>query len=203
MESILTCRFCGTSNAEYARDRRGNIITDRYGNPQYTKASVTRSYYRCKSCGYTLCGDCLYSLKTKRVERHVVKANKEWHACPQCGSELVNIASASGGGGCFITTATLQSLNNNDDNCYELTTFRKFRDSWLKDNHPEDIQEYYRVAPSIVDGIDSLKNSKEVYQNVWQKYLQQCMKHIEANENEEAYTLYKQMVNELSCFSKN
>ncbi len=189
MESALTCRFCGTSNYGYS--------TDRYGNAIRVKDSTTRAYYKCTRCGYIICADCMRKLKTERKERHVFKSTDVWDACPSCGGKLINIASASGGGGCFITTATLQSLNNNDDNCYELTTFRKFRDSWLKKNHPEDILEYYHVAPLIVSSISSLNNHDEIYQNIWLKYLQPCLIHIENNENENAYNLYKQMVKDL------
>lgn len=36
-------------------------------------------------------------------------------------------------GGCYITTATCEEYGKPDD-CYELTTFRNFRDNWLKNN---------------------------------------------------------------------
>ena len=57
---------------------------------------------------------------------------------------------------CFITTATLKSTKGVDDG-YELTTFRSFRDGWLKQNYPHLIDEYYLIAPQIVDNIDALK----------------------------------------------
>ena len=66
--------------------------------------------------------------------------------------------------GCFITTATCDNFGK-PDNCYELNTFRTFRDNWLscQPDGPALISEYYDVAPAIVEKIDSLSNAKEVY----------------------------------------
>jgi len=47
---------------------------------------------------------------------------------------------------------------NFDDNCYELTVLRWFRDNYVLS---EDIEHYYDVAPVIVEAIDQEKNSKK------------------------------------------
>lgn len=201
MQSQIVCRFCGTSNATYARDRYGNILYDRNGNPQMVKDTVTRSYYRCTQCGHILCENCMNNLKTQRIERHVFSTDR-WNACPNCNGKMVKIADSTDSSGCFITTATLKSLKIDDDNCYELTTFRHFRDSWLVENYPEDIKEYYHIAPSIVDRINYMDNRDSVYQDIWKKYLQPCIGLIEQSENESAYRLYKQMVGDLLILVK-
>ena len=203
MESLIECSFCGTSNSTYVTDRYGNIVYDRNGNPMHQKASQTRTYYRCTRCGKVLCYDCMVRLGTHKKQTHVFKSAEHWEACPSCNGKMVKIAEKSGGGdsGCFITSATLSSLNNNDDNCYELTTFRKFRDTWLLENHPEDIEEYYNIAPLIVKGINSSQNSKEVYNNIWSNHLLPCLNLIEQQQEEKAYHMYKQMVESLRTYA--
>ena len=58
---------------------------------------------------------------------------------------------------CFITTATCAYEGKADD-CYELSSFRAFRDGWLSENGGEAlIREYYELAPED-------KNDK---QNKW------------------------------------
>ena len=53
--------------------------------------------------------------------------------------------------GCYLTSACVEAMQKSDD-CFELTTLRRFRDEWLA-NQPggkEEIEEYYRIAPEIV-----------------------------------------------------
>jgi len=50
---------------------------------------------------------------------------------------------------CYLTTACMKHfLDDFDDNCYELTVFRWFRDNFVS---KEDIEHYYNIAPKIVD----------------------------------------------------
>lgn len=150
-------------------------------------SDVITVWERCERCGRF----------TKYYQYWDTDLNIVTKTCSSCGYSY-RYRSRSG---CFITTATLKSLKVYDDNCYELTTFRKFRDTWLNSFHPEDIEEYYFVAPSIVKGIDSLKDSDKTYLTIWEKYLQPCLTHIENDDNEQAYLLYKQMVEDLrNCF---
>lgn len=109
--------------------------------------------------------------------------------------------SNSSKGGCFITTATCLNLGGTDD-CYELTTFRFFRDNWLV-NQPDGkslIVEYYSVAPKIVDRIDSLKSAQEIYRQIWNDYLKPCLSLIEQGKYNECKLQYIDMVNYLKNF---
>lgn len=95
---------------------------------------------------------------------------------------------------CFITTAvcTAQGM---DDNCDELVTLRKFRDTWLTENYPEEIQEYYEVAPPIVTAISSMGTAgARIWATVYKQYILPAVAAIEAGENEQAYEIYKDMV---------
>ena len=101
-------------------------------------------------------------------------------------------------GGCFITTAACLNLGGTDD-CYELTTFRFFRDNWLV-NQPDGkslIAEYYSIAPKIVDKIDSLRNAQEIYRQIWDDYLKPCLSLIEQAKYSECKLKYIDMVNYL------
>ncbi|GEM_PF-1321020 len=89
-------------------------------------------------------------------------------------------ANQGNSGGCFITTAVCDSFGKADD-CYELTMFRSFRDNWLlnQTNGKDLIDEYYRIAPRIVDKINQLSDSKKIYFDIWEQYLKPCLSYIE------------------------
>lgn len=101
-------------------------------------------------------------------------------------------------GGCFITTAVCESFNKPDD-CFELTVFRNFRDNWLinQADGKNLIEEYYKIAPKIVEKINSLANSAEVYKNIWCDYLASCLKFIETGNNFACKNKYIEMVGDL------
>lgn len=106
--------------------------------------------------------------------------------------------SSSGGGLCFITTAACEFLNKEDD-CYELTMFRNFRDSWLA-HQPEGenlIKEYYEIAPNIVENINKSNIKEKIYIKIWNEYLLPCLRYIEENRFEECKELYTLMVKSL------
>ena len=100
--------------------------------------------------------------------------------------------------GCFITTAVCGSFGKADD-CYELTTFRKFRDGWLMNQSDGKslIAEYYSIAPRIVDKINRLTESAQIYQSLWQKYLEPCLKFIQNGDNRSCKNKYVEMIHDL------
>ena len=98
---------------------------------------------------------------------------------------------------CFITTATLNSKGINDDNCFELQEFRRLRDTYVQENHPEYVTEYYEVAPKIVDQINKKENSSKYFAEIWNNYLENCLSETTKNNLENATTIYKKMVDDL------
>ncbi|MBR6712781.1 MAG: hypothetical protein IKI76_07295 [Selenomonadaceae bacterium] len=100
--------------------------------------------------------------------------------------------------GCFITTAVCGSFGKADD-CYELTTFRKFRDGWLsvQPDGKSLIAEYYVIAPRIVDKINRLTDAPQIYEGIWQKYLEPCLTFINSGDNLSCKNKYVEMVREL------
>ena len=99
---------------------------------------------------------------------------------------------------CFITTAVCGSFGKPDD-CYELTTFRKFRDTWLsvQPDGKSLIAEYYAIAPKIIENINRLSNAAQIYQSIWQKYLEPCLNFIRNSDNLACKNKYIEMVGDL------
>lgn len=101
----------------------------------------------------------------------------------------------SGGGGCYITTAVCKNSRKPDD-CYELQTFRNFRDGWLQ-KQPDGIpliRKYYLLAPKIVELIDASENADAVYNEIREDYLKPCLQYIEKGEMERCKEHYTKMV---------
>lgn len=103
-----------------------------------------------------------------------------------------------GGGGCYITTAVCEEYGRPDD-CYELTSFRKFRDQWLscQPDGQELIDRYYKTAPAIVELINRQPDRSDIYHYLNETYLSKCLTHIENGENQECKELYTDMMDYL------
>ncbi len=122
--------------------------------------------------------------------------------CPACHAYGDNAnegdRSEKGGGGCFITTAVLSRLGK-DDRCRELQRFRWFRDTWLRCRPygPRLIQEYYSVAPKIVEEMLTRGEERVVCEMVWLMYLEPALEAIERGRFTRALSTYQDMVFEL------
>lgn len=105
---------------------------------------------------------------------------------------------SSSSDGCYITTAVCAWQGKTDD-CYELTQFRRFRDLWLlyEPDGKAIIEEYYSIAPLIVQYIESNDEKADIYRNIFDKYLSKCLKRIEDNDYQGCKQKYIEMVNEL------
>lgn len=113
------------------------------------------------------------------------------------GASRSSSGSASGGIGCFITTAVCEFMGKADD-CEELTILRRFRDEWLA-KQPGGralIKEYYRVAPLIVKKLKRYKYKSVVYKQVW-NHIMFCVDQIKLNRPDKALEDYIAMVGEL------
>lgn len=103
------------------------------------------------------------------------------------------------GGGCYITTATCLALSKTDD-CFELSAIRHFRDNWLakQKNGLEIIDEYYKIAPIIVEKINTNTNHVKIYEEIWEVYLKYFFELIISGDNKNAKVVYLRMVKNLS-----
>ena len=96
---------------------------------------------------------------------------------------------------CYITTAVCESLGKGDD-CYELNILRDYRDGYLSNTEEGRllIEEYYNIAPTIVNRINKTDNSGEVYSSIFTNYLSPCINYIEQGNNRECQDCYTEMV---------
>ncbi len=78
-----------------------------------------------------------------------------------------------------------------DDNCYELTVLRWFRDNFVKE---EDIKHYYAVAPLIVETINKEEKADIVYDYIYDNIVDYCVSEIEQGNYDKAYSRYKNSV---------
>lgn len=99
---------------------------------------------------------------------------------------------------CYISTAVYRSLDKPDD-CYELTTLRKYRDTYLMESEEgrKIVEEYYNIAPTIVNRIGRRADADEIYHGIWDSYLEPCIRLIETDRKEECRDLYITMVRTL------
>jgi len=100
---------------------------------------------------------------------------------------------------CYITTAVCDSFDKPDD-CYELTTLRRFRDEYMASSEEgvKLIEEYYEKAPRIVQTINTRADAADVYRMLFDTYINPCICMIETGKMEECLLHYKKMVEKLS-----
>jgi hypothetical protein len=104
---------------------------------------------------------------------------------------------SSGSSGCFLTSACVKYLGKSDD-CEELTALRKFRDTYMKqsENGRKLVEEYYEVAPKIVENIDT-SDKKDTYYQYINEVISRCVKLLALGENERVLNEYQFMVTNL------
>lgn len=95
---------------------------------------------------------------------------------------------------CFITTACVKYYNLNDD-CYQLSTLRKFRDTHLKKTNKGNklVIMYYEVAPILVDYLEHDSNKSYLFREIFAQINDAC-KAIDSNKTQEAIRIYAQVV---------
>lgn len=59
------------------------------------------------------------------------------------------------------------------------------------------MQEYYRIAPGIVERINALADAKNIYMSIWQEYLKPCLTCIEDGNMHKCKEIYVDMVRNL------
>lgn len=99
---------------------------------------------------------------------------------------------------CYITTAVCASLGKPDD-CYELNLMRRYRDEYLVNQEGGEavVEEYYDIAPTIVNRINRMENAEDVYADIWNSYLHPCVSMIESDNLEACRKIYTDMVYDL------
>lgn len=97
--------------------------------------------------------------------------------------------------GCFITTAICRDAELPDD-CDELQTLRKFRDTVMYDD-PELrplISQYYEIAPGIVSAIEARDDADKCWAVLRDGYLYDAIDAVKKGEYRRAVEVYREMV---------
>lgn len=102
-------------------------------------------------------------------------------------------------GGCFVTTACVESRGLPED-CPELSRMREFRDSYVAElpHGRELIEAYYALAPRIVEAIDLSPDRREIYNELYERWLSSSLRLIAAGKYEEALDNCVTVLRELS-----
>ena len=98
-------------------------------------------------------------------------------------------------GGCFLTSACVEAKGLPDD-CYELTTLRKFRDEYIANQEGGkcEIAHYYHVAPTIVERIKKSSNAMATFEKIYADLVIPCVKLIEDGDYASAHNKYREYV---------
>ena len=98
---------------------------------------------------------------------------------------------------CFLTSACMQhkGLGNR---CAPLQILRNFRDNYLRqfEEGKKLVENYYRIAPLIVEQIEKDEEKEKVYAYIYKEVLRSCNK-IKVRQNREASRVYLNMVKHL------
>ena len=133
----------------------------------------------------------------KLLEDYCQAGEKYFSQCPDFKPQTES------SGGCYLTSACTEAMGFADD-CSELTILRDYRDHWLA-NQPfghEEIAEYYRIAPGIIDAIHKKKDSIQILKQLYEEMIVPCVQFIKEKRFEEAHELYRSKTQELRAIYK-
>lgn len=154
----------------------------------------------CENCIWSYRGEWnfLYCAKLENSSGNDLRVRANG-SCDKFSSRAT--ASNSGynsGSNCFLTSACVKFMGKEDD-CYELTILRAFRDNYLKTSeaYQQLIENYYKIAPTIIEHIEASSEPDKHYAYIY-KQIQLCITCIEKSDFEQTLFLYKKMVTTLA-----
>jgi len=182
------------SNFDYdkIKDMEYDPKRDRYIGKDGSELSVT-PYANGKGYKYDYYKSSTYD-NAKHNSTHVKSdLNENWKRTDNDRDN--NTQTKSSGSGCYLTTACLKHFQESfDDNCYELSVLRWFRDKFVT---KEDIEHYYKVAPVIVSALESNPSNNDTYNYIYEHVIKACVDAIHNKNYDFAYDRYKTNVLEL------
>lgn len=154
----------------------------------------------CLFCSYRVDDTSLFDrnvLWCSRLNQKVSSTGYCNHYCERPTASNSGYTSGKSGGGCYLTSACVEFLGKQDD-CEELTILRKFRDTYMKttDVGKKLVEEYYIVAPKIVEKINVSPEKANYYEYIY-KVIQNCLGLIRSEKLAEAQESYIEMTNKL------
>lgn len=102
------------------------------------------------------------------------------------------------GSGCYITTACVEYMGLADD-CDEMETLRHYRDILVEQDEEfrQQVLDYYRKAPVIVQKIMQSKNKDEQLKHLYKDLVQKCVFMLKSGKFEEAKQHYINVYHDL------
>jgi len=203
----------GEANAVERSTNQGNLATGNLGNSNATNAignamnfggafnskipllnASTNTATGVANAGTNILGTSLgaFTPLASNASAPISKSNSIFGSTGSSVSNSLGVNDAqnqSSGAGCFLTTACCQHKGLPDD-CEELNILRKFRDEYV-DKYL--VEEYYKIAPSIVKKIQDRPRVLDYIYDV----IVNCVGHIKHGNPEGALLDYKIMVNHL------
>lgn len=113
-------------------------------------------------------------------------------------SSYEDIAGGFRKGLCFITEAVCTRQGKEDD-CYELTVLRRYRDHYLMRSGEGRalVEEYYTTAPYLVQILNMQPDASEIYERIYRRFLSPCIRCVEEKNYEGCKHIYIDMVRSL------
>ena len=95
---------------------------------------------------------------------------------------------------CFLTTACVNYYGL-PDNCYQLKTLRKFRDTYLLVSKETKglVNQYYSIAPRLVELLETDNDKSSMYQKIFERINTACNE-IELGNYRKAKAVYQNAV---------
>lgn len=99
---------------------------------------------------------------------------------------------------CYVTTAVCLSLGKGE-NCSEIRILKDYRDHFLSGeaDGKQLIDEYYDIAPTIVNRINKEQDAAQTYEKIYRTYINPCIELIHQNRLPECKELYVEMMRTL------
>ena len=101
-------------------------------------------------------------------------------------------------GQCCIVDACIKAKGLPDD-CYELRTLRRFRDEYVKNlfDGKEIVSNYYDIASIIVNKVNELPNSNEIFLDIYSDLVLKSVILIENNKKQQTFFYFKEFIDKL------
>ena len=189
---------CETPTSYY---KRGRLYQYPDGTFPQDLNEAEKFFQKALSMGNTKAAE-EYAKVTKWKATNARKA-KEKKTSYNARVEYISYDPSSSRSSCIITSAACAALHKPDD-CEELNTLRAYRDEMKCDNPiiAELIKEYYRVAPLLVQKINSEADAEKIYADLWKNSIAKTYELIRAGENAQATAIYIEMVQSLcKCYN--
>ena len=155
------------------------------------------SYFEIDLSGLASCADRALSY-TEHKLRVIVLSNGNIDSVNMIQKGSWKHLSSVNSGGCHITSIVCRGMGYNDD-CFQLTQIRRFRDEYLKQQgYDKDIEDYYKNSVFYASMIGkAAEKDPELYSKLYKKYIIPAVSAIEKDEMKTAHKILQEYLNDI------